>query len=249
MSHLQVSIPTRDGHCPASLFTPQEGSGPWPGVIFYMDAPGIRPTMAQMAQRLADHGYVVLLPDLYYRLGPYAQMVPAKVFADPEAKENMMKMLRSLDRDSTIADAQAFLAFLSSRPEVIKHRLGATGYCMGGRLALTAAGACPDRFSAVAAFHAAGVVTEQADSPHRFVEGITGHVYVAGADQDAGFTVQQKDQLEAALREAGVTHQVEIYAGALHGYAVPDHPAFNAQAAERHWQALAALFAQTLGAA
>ncbi|GLQ98065.1 dienelactone hydrolase family protein [Dyella mobilis] len=246
MSQIQVSIATRDGHCPASLFTPKEGAGPWPGVIFYMDAPGIRPTMTEMAQRLADHGYTVLLPDLYYRHGPYAEMVPAQVFADPEAKENMMKLVRSLDRDVTVSDGQAFLAFLASRPEVLKDRLGTTGYCMGGKLALTVAGAYPDHLCAIAAFHAGGLVTDQPDSPHRFVKGIAGRVYVGGADEDAGFTLEQKAELEAALSEAGVDHHVEIYAGARHGYAVPDHPAYNAQGAERHSQALARLFAETL---
>jgi carboxymethylenebutenolidase len=248
MSRIEVSINTRDGSCPASLFTPSSGNGPWPGVIFYMDGPGIRPTMWDMGQRLADSGYVVLLPDLFYRSGPYAPMVPAKVFADPAQKEHLMKLVGSVTRDATVSDADAFISFLASRPEVRGERFGTTGYCMGGKVALTAAGAYPDRFAAIAAFHAGGLVTDQPESPHRFLKGITGRVYVAGADEDSHFTSEQKTQLDAALAEAGVDHQVEIYAGAHHGYAVPDHPAFNAEAAERHWQALTQLFGETLKA-
>jgi carboxymethylenebutenolidase len=247
VARTDLSIKTRDGSCPASLFTPASGAGPWPGVIFYMDAPGIRPTMWDMAQRLADHGYVVLLPDLFYRSGPYEEMVPAVVFADPVKKANLMKLIGSLTRDTTVADAEAFIACLSERPEVKGDRFGATGYCMGGKLALIAAGAYPTRFAAIGSFHAGGLVSDQPDSPHRFLQGITGYVYVAGADQDSHFSDEQKAQLEAALTAAHVDHQVETYAGALHGYAVPDHPAFNAQEAERHWQALTKLFADKLG--
>jgi carboxymethylenebutenolidase len=248
MPRIDVSIKTRDGNCPASVFTPASGTGPWPGVIFYMDALGIRPAMGEMAQRLADGGYAVLLPDLFYRSGPYEVMDPAQTFADPVKRENLMKLIGSLDRDRTVADAEAFMAFLSSRSEVKGDRFGATGYCMGGKLALTAAGGHPDRFAAVGSFHAGGLVTDQADSPHRFVKGLTGRVYVAGADQDSHFTDEQKAQLEAALTEAKVDHLVETYPGALHGYAVPDHPVFNPQAAERHWQALSKLFGETLTA-
>jgi carboxymethylenebutenolidase len=247
MPRIDLTITTRDGNCPAWLFTPAAGTGPWPGVIFYMDGPGIRPTMWDMAQQLADHGYAVLLPDVFYRSGPYAPMVPADVFGDPVKKANLMKMIGSLDRDRTVSDAEAFLACLSARPEVKGDRFGTTGYCMGGKLALTAAGGYPTRFAAIGSFHAGGLASDQPDSPHRFLQGITGYVYVAGADQDAHFTDEQKAQLEAALTAAHVAHKVETYAGALHGYAVPDHPAFNAQAAERHWQALTRLFGEKLG--
>jgi carboxymethylenebutenolidase len=246
MCRIDVSIKTPDGICPASLFTPANSPGPWPGVIFYMDGPGIRPTMWDMGQRLADSGYAVLLPDLYYRAGPYEPMVPAEVFANPQRKENLMKLVGSLSRERTIADAEAFMAFLASRPEVKGGRLGVTGYCMGGKQALVVAGAYPDRLAAIGAFHAGGLVTDQPDSPHRFVRGISGRVYVAGADKDAHFTDDQKTQLEAALQEANVDHRVETYVGAHHGYAVPDHPAFHAQGAERHWQELLKLFGEAL---
>lgn len=246
MPRIETNITTRDGICPASLLTPASGAGPWPGVIFYMDGPGIRPTLWEMAQRLADGGYAVLLPDLFYRSGSYAPMIPAEVFGDPQRKENLMKMIGVLTRERVISDAEAFMTFLSSRPEVKSAQFGATGYCMGGKQALLVAGAYPDRFAAIGSFHAGGLVSDQLESPHRFVKGIAGRVYVGGADEDAGFTDDQKTQLEAALTEANVDHQIETYTGARHGYAVPDHPAYHAQAAERHWQALLKLLNETL---
>src|SRR5580698_3923593 len=109
MSRLEVTIQTRDGICPASVFTPGSIAGPWPGVIFFMDGPGIRPVMWEMGQRLADGGYLVVLPDLYYRSGPYAPKNPAELFSNPDARAEMMKMVSSLDRDRKIADAKAFL--------------------------------------------------------------------------------------------------------------------------------------------
>src|ERR1700722_13123726 len=105
---LEVTIKTRDGLCPASLFTPAEGAGPWPAVIFFMDGLGIRPVTWEMGQRLADGGYLVLLPDLYYRRGSYPPMIPAQVLADPAARAELMKIVTSLDRDRKISDAAAF---------------------------------------------------------------------------------------------------------------------------------------------
>jgi carboxymethylenebutenolidase len=202
--------------------------------------------MWEMGQRLADGGYLVLLPDLYYRFGSYPPKNPSEVLADPKLREELMKLVSSLDRDRKVADAAAFIEFLSSRPEVKGDRFGATGYCMGGNASLTAAGAFPDRFAAVASFHGGHLATDQPDSPHRFVKNITGRVYVAGAVEDASFPEEQKNRLKEALTEAGVDHLVETYPGARHGFAVPDMPVFDRVAAERHWAALFGLLQETL---
>jgi carboxymethylenebutenolidase len=246
MSRLEVTIKTRDGICPASVFTPADIVGPWPAVIFFMDGLGIRPAMWEMGQRLADGGYLVLLPDLYYRFGSYPPKNPSQVLADPVLLKELMKFVTSLDRDRKISDAGAFIEFLSSRPEVKGDRFGATGYCMGGNASLTAAGAFPDRFAAVASFHGGNLATDQPDSPHLFVKNITGRVYVAGAIEDASFPEEQKNRLEKALTDAGVDHVVETYPGARHGFAVPDVPVFDPTAAEHHWAALFRLFHETL---
>jgi carboxymethylenebutenolidase len=244
MARFDLTIETRDGKCPTSIFTPADRVGPWPAVIFFMDGFGIRRVMQEMSQRLADGGYLVLLPDLYYRLGSYPPMNPPEVLADPKLMEKLMKCVTSLDRDRLLSDADAFIEFLFSRPEVEDGRFGATGYCMGGGISLTVAGAFPDRFAAVASFHGGNLATDQPDSPHLLAANITGRVYVAGAVEDTYFPEEQKNRLEKALTEAGVDHLVETYPGALHGFAVPDTPAFSPSAAECHWAALFRLFSR-----
>ncbi len=243
-----ISIKTRDGNCPASVFTPANRKGPWPAVIFYMDGLGIRPVMWEMGQRLADAGYLVLQPDLYYRFGSYPPKVPSEVLGNQASMGELMKWVNSLDRDRKVSDSSAFIDYLSSRPDVKGKRFGATGYCMGGNTSLTAAGAFPDRFAAVASFHGGNLGADKPDSPHNYVKGITGRVYVAGAIEDASFPDEQKVRLEKALTDAGVNHVVETYPGARHGFAVPDLPVFNKEAAERHWTSLLTLFQETLRA-
>jgi carboxymethylenebutenolidase len=248
MARTDVSITTADGICPASVFTPASGFGPWPAVIFFMDGLAIRPVLWDMGQRLADLGYLVLLPDLFYRLGPYAPMNPAEVFSDQAKRDELMTMIRSVNRDMKIADTKAFITYLDSRADVKGDEFGATGYCMGGNYALTAAGAFPDRFNAVASFHGGNLASDQPDSPHLFIGGFTGRVYVAGAIEDASFPEEQKLRLEAALADAGVPHVVETYDGARHGFAVPDLPVFDHAAAERHWTELTNLLREALPA-
>jgi carboxymethylenebutenolidase len=247
MPHTDVTIKTHDGICPASVFTPSDSIGPWPAVIFFMDGFGIRAAMWEMSQHLADGGYLVLLPDLYYRIGKYAPMNPPQVLADPKLREELMKMITSLDRDRKVSDGGALLEFLSTRSDVKGDRFACTGYCLGGNVALTVAGAHGGRFAAVASFHASNLATDQPDSPHLFLKNITGRVYVAGASNDAYFPDEQKTRLEKALTDAGVQHVVETYP-AKHGFAVPDVPAYDPPAAERHWKALFNLLQQTFTA-
>jgi len=246
MPRAEVTIKTRDGDCPASVFTPATGKGPWPAVIFYMDGLGIRPVMHEMGQRLADGGYLVLQPDLYYRFGKYPPKVPSEILGNQASMGELMKWVNSLDRDRKVSDSGAFIEYLSSRPNVKGKRFGATGYCMGGNASITAAGAFPDKFAAVASFHGGNLGAEKPDSPHQFVKGITGRVYIAGAIEDASFPDDQKIRLEKALTDGGVNHVVETYAGARHGFAVPDLPVFNKDAADRHWASLFKLFQETL---
>lgn len=238
MSRLDVTIQTRDGVCPASVFTPNDTAGPWPAVIFFMDGFGIRRVMREMAQRLADGGYLVLLPDLYYRTGSYLPMDPPRILSDPKSREEFMKLVNSLNPDQKVSDAGAFIEFLLSRPDVSGERFAATGYCMGGNISLTAAGAFSGRFAAVASFHGSNLAGDQPGSPHLFVKNISGRVYVAGAIEDKSFPDEQKVRLEQALSAAGVVHLIETYPGARHGFAVQDHPMFDPVAAERHWAAL-----------
>jgi carboxymethylenebutenolidase len=210
-----------------------------------MDGPGIRPALWAMGQRLADDGYVVLLPDMFYRTGSYEPMVPSEILADPERRAGMMKMVQALNRDTKISDAQAFIDFLDARPDVKGDRYGTTGYCMGGNVSLTVAAAFPERIVATASFHGGNLAAENPESPHHFAGAITSRVYVASAIEDSSFPDEQKVRLERALEEAGVAHTIETYP-ARHGFAVPDMPTFDAMAADRHWAALAQLFGSTL---
>lgn len=245
MPRRDVEIRTPDGVCDASLHTP-EGAGPWPAVIMYPDAGGLRDTMRAMGQRLADLGYAVLVPNPYYRLGEYAPFDMSTVFSDPDERQRIFGMIQSVTNDHITADTKAMLEFLGAAPEVSDGKVGTTGYCMGGRISLTMAGRFPEAIGAAASFHGGGLATEAPDSPHLQAAAITAKVYVAGAENDAAFDDAAFARLSAALAEAGVDHTVVTYP-ALHGFAVPDLPVYDEPAAERHWQATEEFFADALG--
>lgn len=245
MAHERISIATRDGDCPAHIFTPQ-GDGPWPAVIFYMDGLGIRPTLFEMGQRLADGGYVVLLPDLFYRAGSYEPLEPKTVFATGNVREAIAHLFNSTDNRRAAEDTQAFLTYLETRPDVAGRKVGTTGYCMGGGVSLTVAGTYPDRIAAAASFHGGNLATDSELSPHRLASAIKGRIYVAGADQDNSYPPEMAERLERALTEAGVDHLCEIYPRALHGWTMADFPVYDQAAAERHWRALFGLFDDVL---
>jgi carboxymethylenebutenolidase len=246
MRHEQFSIRTRDGACPSHVFTP-EGSGPWPAAIFYMDGLGIRPTLFEMGQRLADAGYVVLLPDLFYRAGPYEPLEPKKVLAAGDVRTVLAHLFNSTDNRRAAEDTKAFLAYIDAREDVAGTKIGTTGYCMGGGISLTVAGTYPDRIAAAASFHGGNLATDSELSPHLLAPRMKGSIYVAGADKDKSYPEEMAERLEKALSEAGVDHRCEIYPGALHGWTMADFPVYNEAAAERHWDELLALFAGRLG--
>ena len=245
MSQEQISIRTGDGECPAYVFTAGE-DGRHPAVIFFMDGLGIRPTLFEMGQRLADHGYVVLLPDLFYRAGPYEPLDPREVFASGDVRGSLAHLFSSTDNRRAGTDTEAFLAYLGTRNDVAGSKVGTTGYCMGGGISLTAAGTYPDRVAAAASFHGGNLATDDELSPHLLAPQMTGRVYVAGADHDNSYPPEMAHRLEQALTDAAVDHRCEIYAEALHGWTMADFPVYNEAAAERHWEELVALFASTL---
>ena len=241
----QITIQTRDGQCRSFVFRP-DGTGPWPAVLVYMDGLAIRPAMLEIGERLAASGYFTLLPDLFYRSGPYEPMDPKRVFADPEQRRILMeKFMAPATAANVMADTAAFLEFIAAQPDVKPGPVGTTGYCMGGLMSLTAAGTYPQRIAAAASYHGGRLATEAPDSPHRLAGTMRARIYVAGATEDASFPPQMKARLEEALTQAGVTHQIETYP-ARHGWVFRDTPVYDAAAAERHWQTLLALFASTL---
>ena len=223
-----------------------EGSGTWPAVILYMDAFGVRPDLAGMAQRLASQGYVVVLPNLYYRTGGYAPFDPKAVAVDGPERDRFKGMIRSITNAMVMRDTAAVIAMLDARPDVRQSRLGVVGYCMGGGFALSAAGTFPDRVAAAASFHGGSLATDKPDSAHLLAPRMRGRVYVGVAEIDASFSPDQQRTLETALSEGGVDYTIEIYKGAKHGFAVTNHLVYDRDASERHWQRLLRLFSDTL---
>jgi carboxymethylenebutenolidase len=246
MTKREVSIPSPEGSMRAFAFR-GPGDGPWPAVLFFMDAPAIRPALFSMCERLAGAGYFVLLPDLFWRAGPYPPIdIKAAMKDEASRREIFGRLMASTSPEKSLADTAACLDWLKVQPEVLGEPVGCTGYCMGGAVALRAAGMFPDRVVAAAAFHGGRLATDAPESPHRLAERMKARIYVGGADQDASFPEEEADRLRRALDAAGVSNRVEIYQGARHGYAPPDMPVYDEAASERHWRALLELLSETL---
>jgi len=229
MPNITDTVTTPDGTCTVHLFTP-DGDGPWPGVVMFPDAGGLRYTFDEMGARLAQYGYVVLVPDVYYRTADWAPFDMISVFGDEQERNRLMSMIGTLTPDKVTSDAAAFFDYLAGRPDVAGERFGVCGYCMGGRTSVVVAGRLPDRVAAAASFHGGGLVTDGADSPHLLADRMTATVYVGGAENDASFTADHAEQLEKALTAAGVAHTIEWYSAAD----------------ERHWAAMTELFGSAL---
>lgn len=243
-----ITIRMRDGDCRAHVATPSgdgSGGGPWPAVILYMDAGGMRPAVVGMAERLARSGFLALVPDLFYRFGAYAPLDVAQVFAG-DAMATIGPMMATSGNDRAAGDTAAFLAWLDGCADFRGGRIGAVGFCMGGGMAVTAAGAHPDRFGAVASFHGGRLATESPASPHRLAPRIEAELYVAAAENDDSYPPEMAARFEAALAAAGVRYRAETYP-ARHGWMMPDFPVHDRAQAERGWTEMLALFARTLG--
>jgi carboxymethylenebutenolidase len=241
----RIDIETRDGVCPSYVFRPPVGAA-WPAVLVFMDGLGIRPAMLAIAERLATYGYFVLLPDLFYRSGPYQPMNPQVMFGDPEKRKILTEKFFALATQANImSDTRAFLDYLAAQPDVRGGGIGTTGYCMGGLMSLSAAGTYPDCIVATASYHGGLLATETPESPHLLAPMIRSRIYVAAAVEDSLFPNDMKQRLEEALTRAGVDHRIETYQ-ARHGWVLRDHPSYDAAGAERHWETLVALFDGTM---
>lgn len=246
MPTIHDTITTPDGSCPVTLATPN-GSGPWPGIVMYPDAGGVRPALQDMAERLASLGYAVVLPDVYYRAGAWAPFDMQAVFGDAAERTRLFTMMKAITPDVMAADAQAFFDYLAARPEVTGDRFGTTGYCMGGRTSLVVAGRVPARVAAAMSFHGGGLAAEgDPGSPHLLAGQIQAAVYVGAAENDPSYTPEQSQVLDDALTATGVEHIIEWYPAA-HGFAVTDNAPYDPIAADRHWRAMETFFADHLG--
>jgi carboxymethylenebutenolidase len=245
MPRIDVQIPTRDGVSKGTLHVP-DGEGPWPGVLVFTDIFGPRDSFLVMGDRLASLGYVALIPDVYYREGDYEPFDMRTAFSDEKERNRLFALAGTLTNERVISDAKDYADFLLARPEVRGTAIGVHGYCMGGRLALVAAGGLGDKIAAVASFHAAQVaIPGDPNSPHLAADNIRGAVYVAGSVEDNGFTEEHAALLDEALTSAGVPHTVEIWPG-HHGFAVSDMPVHDAALEERHWETLRTLYGERL---
>lgn len=240
MPKRDIDIRTADGTAKAGLF----GEGGTAGVILYMDAFGPRPALDGMAERLAAQGYAVLVPDLFYRDAPYGPFDAKTAFTVDESKMALMAMVGGTTQEMTIRDTEAFLDALAT--EGVTGAIGTVGYCMGGARALNAAASYPDHIKAAASFHGGNLASDAPDSPYHRAAAIKARVYVGTAGVDRSFPPQQSARLAEALRTAEVDHIIENYVGMSHGWCVPDHGAFDATGAERHWKRLTVFFAETL---
>jgi len=207
-----------------------------PVVLLFMDGFGPRPALEKIAEGLAGEGYRVLMPDLFYDHRPYVPLDPKSIFSGGEDRQRLAKMFGALDQSKIDADILALLAFCTDRLGAAAP-IGATGYCLGGRYALTAA-TLSDRVAFAAAFHGSNLAPEAGDGAHTRFSGKRARIYVGVAGIDPSFGAAEEGRLAAALREAGIDHIIETYAGAAHGFVMEDLPVANAAAAARHWQRL-----------
>ena len=245
MIHEELDIRTPDGVAHAWIV--RHGDGEHAGVLLYGDAYGVRPTLHTMADRIAGLGYVVLLPDHFYRTPGEAPFDSATVASDENERARLMRRIGTITPERVAADSGPWLDALAAQPDVRADRIGIAGYCMGGRMAYLTAAFHPDRVRAAAAFHAGGLVNDQPTSPHLLAPRVKASLYFGIADQDRGFTPEQQGAFARALAEADVDYRLELYRGKRHGYAMSDHVgAYDAEADARHWRRLESFFAETL---
>jgi carboxymethylenebutenolidase len=236
-----IDIPTADGAMNSFVVHPEEG-GPHPVVLFYMDAPGKREELHDMARRIAAVGYYVVLPNLYYRRTREFAMSHGE-----EGLKKMFEMMGHLSNGLVVRDTQALLDFVDRQPAAQAGRMGAVGYCMSGPFVIAAAAAFPERLQCIAAIHGANLVTDREDSAHLQAPQVRCETYVGCAEKDRWAEPSVIAALERKLVEGGVPHRIEWYQGAQHAFVFPSRgPVYDKPNAERHWERLFSLFARTL---
>ena len=242
MIEKELDIPTADGAMNTLIVHPEENA-PHPVVFFYMDAPGKREELHDMARRIASVGYYVLLPNLYYRR-TRDYWLRERTEA---AMAVMFEHMKATTTDLAVRDTAAMLEFVDAQPEARGKRVAAVGYCMSGPFVMGAAAGFPDRIACIASIHGANMVTDGPDSPHLLAPKIRCESYFACAETDRWAPKAHIDTLEQALKAANVPHRIEWYPGAEHGFVFPQRGAiYHKPSAERHWERLFDLFRRSL---
>lgn len=241
----RVQVPTPDGMADCYFVHPSSGTSP--GVLVWPDALGLRPAFEQMGRRLAESGYAVLVVNPYYRNATAPVLPEGATFQDPETRNTLGPLMGSLNAETHVTDAVAFVAFLDAQASVDSNRkMGTTGYCMGGPITMRTAAALPDRIGAAGSFHGGGLVTDAPDSPHLLVPGMQVRYLFAIADNDDMDDPEAKNVLRQAFDDAGLQAEIEVYAGAQHGWCPPDSAVYHEAQAERAWSRLLILFEMAL---
>ena len=247
MPTLTLDLP--DGDAEAHLATPP-GGGPAPGVLFVIDAIGLRPRIEEMADRIASWGYTVLAPNVFFREGSATDLAPQADLREPGTREAFMKeamgRVGRLTPEVLARDLPAYLAALRSRPEVAGQEVGVTGYCMGARIALRASGLDPD-VVAVGGWHGGGLVTDGPDSPHLALATARATFAFGHASHDRSMPPEAVAALGAAVEDAGLQAVNEVFPGP-HGYSMSDTSMYDEESTERHFESLRALLDSTIGA-
>lgn len=242
VTELELEVSTSDGT--ADCFFAHPSTGAHPGVLIWPDAFGLRPAVRQMSKRLAESGYSVLAVNPYYRT-QRAPVVNTTNFA--EVRDIILPLMGSLNADTQTRDARSFVSFLDSHSAVDRNRkIGTMGYCMGGPFTMRTAASLPERIGAAASFHGGGLVTDQSDSPHLLVPQMKANYLFAIAENDDENQPDAKNVLRDAFAAAGLSAEIEVYSGALHGWCPPDSTVYHEQQAERAWSRLLALFESAL---
>ena len=241
-----VDVRTPDGTADAALFYPQ-GRGSWPAVLIWPDVMSLRPVFRQMGRRLASEGYVVLVPNLYYRAKRAPVVEPGFNYGDPAQREKITPLRATVTPEGTMRDAIAYLAFLDAQRQTNRRKkAGVQGYCMGGPLAFRTAAAVPNRIGAVASFHGGGLTADEPESPYKLVGRTRAEYLVLVADNDDARDPKSKETLKAALDAAGRRSKVEVYKDSPHGWTVPGSQSYRAGTAERAWAELLSLYQRAL---
>jgi len=241
VSDADVAITTPDGSCDAYFVHPSSGTAP--GVLIWPDIFGLRPAMRQMAKRLAENGYSVVVVNPFYRTkkAPTAEQGAATPIT------SLMPLARGLNEQTQMTDAKAFIAWLDQQPSIAKNKkVGTQGYCMGGPIAFRTSAAVPERVGAVASFHGGGLVTDQPNSPHLQAAKTKAQFLICIAANDDQRAPAEKDVLKKTFEDAKLPAEIEVYAGAAHGWCPPDSGVYNEPQAEKAWTRLLALYGKAL---
>ncbi|MEM7081070.1 MAG: dienelactone hydrolase family protein [Pseudomonadota bacterium] len=240
-----VVVTTPDGEADCFLVHPAKGRHP--AVLIWPDILGLRPAFRAMGTRLAQSGYTVLVANPYYRQARSPVVEEGASFRDAPTREKVLPLARSLTPATNVTDANAFAAFLDRQASTDTQRgMGTTGYCMGGPMTMRTAAALPERIAAAASFHGGRLVTDAPDSPHLLIPRMRASYLFAVAEDDDAREPEVKGQLRDAFAAAGLSAEIEVYAGAQHGWCSLDSAVYNEVQAERAWARLLHLFGTAL---